>query len=465
MTRTIPLKWPARTVDLLFHFLFHFELFHVFHLSMIPRPVWLLGWSSLFTDAATEMIYPLLPVYLSRVLGAGALSLGIIEGVAEAINSLLKVVSGYASDRWTRRRPIVILGYALSAAARPLIAASSTWPQVLLVRALDRTGKGIRGAPRDAMLVGFATSSTRGRVFGFHRAMDHTGAIVGPLVAAAILFLAPGQYRLVFALTLIPGAIAVALLFLVPEPGRANSFQGRGTPPRLRQGRVAMRPDRPVLVGRPANADRCGKASQSAEGATAAGPPAQVGAVTSPLPRRLIVFLAVLVVFSLGNSADAFLLLRLSDALGSVTFIPLLWAGIHLVKASLSTWGGTLSDRLGRKRVIVIGWAVYAVVYLGFATARDGATLIAWFLVYGVYFALTEGAEKALVADLTPAAQQGTAFGFYNAALGVGALLASVTFGVLYERFGAATAFGTGSALAAAAAVLLMLTRTSNPEA
>ena len=148
-----------------------------------------------------------------------------------------------------------------------------------------------------------------------------------------------------------------------------------------------------------------------------------VGTATSPLPRRLVAFLAVLVVFSLGNSADAFLLLRLSDALGSVTLIPLLWAGIHVVKASLSTWGGTLSDHLGRKRVIVLGWAIYAVVYLGFATARDGSTLVAWFLIYGVYFALTEGAEKALVADLTPVARQGTAFGFYNAALGVGRAL------------------------------------------
>src|SRR5688572_1044510 len=152
-------------------------------MSRIPRPVWLLGWSSLFTDAATEMIYPLLPMYLSRVLGAGALSLGVIEGVAEAINSALKVASGYFSDRWTRRRPIVIAGYSISSAVRPLIAITATWPQVLLIRALDRTGKGIRGAPRDAMLAQFASENERGHIFGFHRAMDHTGAIIGPLIA------------------------------------------------------------------------------------------------------------------------------------------------------------------------------------------------------------------------------------------------------------------------------------------
>ena len=261
------------------------------------------------------------------------------------------------------------------------------------------------------------------------------------MVATAILVFAPGEYRLVFALALIPGAIAVALLFLVPEPDAVNPLQ-RGS----------------------GSSSGSQDAGQGAASAAAAGSPEEAGKATSPLPPRLVAFLAVLVVFSLGNSADAFLLLRLSDTLGSVTFIPLLWAGIHVVKASLSTLGGTLSDRLGRKRVIVLGWAMYAVVYLGFATARDGSTLVAWFLVYGVYFALTEGAEKALVADLTPVARQGTAFGFSNAALGVGALLASITFGVLYERFGAATAFGTGSALAAVAAVLLLLIKTSDAE-
>jgi MFS family permease len=389
-------------------------------MAAIPRPVRLLGWASLFTDAATEMIYPLLPVYLSRVLGAGAISLGIIEGVAEAVNSLLKIVSGYLSDRWTRRRPIVIAGYLLSSAARPFIAITTSWTHVLLVRALDRTGKGIRGAPRDAMLARFAPAADRGRVFGFHRAMDHAGAIVGPLVASAVLLAAPGEYRLVFALTVIPGAIAVALLFLVPEPE-----------------------------------DRIGR------GANHSGSPGEPeGLARHPLPRPLWTFLAVLVLFSLGNSADAFLLLRVSEALGSAAYIPLLWSAFHVVKASLSTWGGALSDRLGRKHVIVIGWLIYAVVYLGFAAAESAATLVGWFLVYGVFFALTEGAEKALVADLTPADRHGAAFGVYNAALGAGTLAASVMFGVLYERFGAGAAFGTGAGLAAAAAVALLLVRT-----
>jgi MFS family permease len=170
----------------------------------------------------------------------------------------------------------------------------------------------------------------------------------------------------------------------------------------------------------------------------------------------LYAVLAVILLFSLGNSADAFLLLRLTDALGTATYIPLLWALLHVVKASLSTWGGALSDRLGRKRVIVIGWLIYAVVYIGFATATEASTFVSWFLLYGIYFALAEGAEKALVADLTPAQRHGTAFGVYNAALGAGALTASVLFGVLYERFSPAAAFSTGAALAGVAAVLLL---------
>jgi MFS family permease len=383
--------------------------------SLIPRPVWFLGWTSLFTDAATEMIYPLLPVYLSRVLGASAVSLGIIEGVAEGVNSLLKIISGYWSDRVRHRRPIVIGGYAVSSIARPFIAVTTSWPQVLVIRALDRVGKGIRSAPRDVLLARFATPTTRGRIYGFHRAMDHSGAIVGPLVATVVLFFAPDQYRLLFGLTVIPGAIAVALLFFVDEDAASAN--------------AAVHPKSQI----PSSISEAAK-----------------------LPRRVIALLGVLLVFGLGNSADAFLLLRLSDALGGATYVPLLWSAIHVVKASLSTWGGGLSDRFGRKRMIIAGWIVYALVYFGFAWSTSAVAFIAWFLFYGVYFALAEGAEKALVADLTPAERRGAAFGWYNATTGVGALIASVLFGELYEHLGAPVAFMTGAALAGVAAVLLL---------
>ena len=388
----------------------------------IPRPVWFLGWTSLFTDAATEVIYPLLPVYLSRVLGASATSLGIIEGVAEGVNSILKVVSGWWSDRRGQRRPIVILGYTISSAARPLIALTTTWPQVLAIRALDRTGKGIRGAPRDALLTRFAGSHNRGRIFGFHRSMDHTGAIIGPVLATVFLYFLPDRYRLLFALTAIPGAIAVAMLFLVREYDAAGDRASRS------------RPDDRLLPGRRGEA---------------------VTTHAAPLPGRLYALLAVILIFSLGNSADAFLLLRLSDALGAATYVPLLWSAHHVVKAGLSTWGGGLSDRVGRKQVIVAGWIVYAVVYLGFAWSASTVAFIAWFLIYGVYFALTEGAEKALVADLTPVSRQGTAFGLYYAALGAGALVASVMFGYIYDHFGASRAFTVGAGLAGIAAIAL----------
>ena len=186
--------------------------------SQLPRAVWLLGWVSLATDAATELVYPLLPFFLTRVLHAGAVSLGVIEGAAEATNSLLKIWAGHVADRSPRKRPLVLLGYSISSLARPFIALTTTWMQVFTVRVLDRVGKGVRGAPRDAMLASWATPTTRGKVYGFHRGMDHTGAIVGPTLASVFLFFYPEQYRLLFALTIIPGAIAVALIFLVPEP-------------------------------------------------------------------------------------------------------------------------------------------------------------------------------------------------------------------------------------------------------
>jgi MFS family permease len=377
----------------------------------LPRPVWLLGLTSLFTDTASEAIYPLLPVYLTRVLGAGAVSLGIIEGAAEAANSVLKVVSGRLSDRWRVRKPIVLAGYGLSSVVRPMIALVASWPQLLLIRFLDRVGKGVRGAPRDAILAACATPDTRGRVFGFHRAMDHVGAIIGPLLASVFLLLDPGRYRLLFALTIIPGAAAVWMLARVNEQ----------RPPRAH--------------------------------------PARPGVPVSPswrgLPRDYYVLLGVLLVFTLGNSADAFLLLRLDDAGVAPPLIPLLWAALHVVKASMSVWGGAKSDRWGRRVVIGAGWLVYAAVYAGFAVSASIPGLVTWFLLYGLYFGLTEGAEKALIADLTPPALSGTAFGLYNAALGIGALLASVAFGLVWKMVGPAEAFALGAGLALLATVLL----------
>src|SRR5438477_7746968 len=329
----------------------------------IPRPVWLLGWVSLATDAASEAIYSLLPFFLTQVLGATAASLGVIEGAAEATNSLLKIVSGRLADRTTRKRRIVLLGYGLSSAVRPLIALATTWTQVFAVRVADRVGKGVRGAPRDAMLARWATSSTRGRVFGLQRGMDHLGAVVGPVLATLFLVFYPGQYRTLFLWTIVPGAVAVGLILLLPAQ------------------------DEPT-----ATAPAASRADDAADTRT------RGAAREGPLPRRLYWFVAVLALFMVGNSSDAFLLLRLTDAAGSARFVPLMWSALHVVKATVSIASGGWSDRIGRRAVIATGWLVYAVVYGGFAVSRTLPALVGWFLIYGFYFGFAEGTEKALVA-------------------------------------------------------------------
>jgi MFS family permease len=384
-----------------------------------PRAVWLLGWVSLATDSATEAIYPLLPFFLTRVLGAGAVSLGIVEGAAEAVNSVLKIISGRIADRSRRKRPLVLFGYSVSSLARPFIAVTTTWTQVFAVRVLDRIGKGVRGAPRDALLAMWATPTTRGKVYGFHRAMDHAGAVIGPALASAFLFFYPGQYRTLFALTIIPGAIAVALVFLVPE----------------RESDVAQ-------------------PFRAADRNAGLKPHATPDEVT-PLPREFTRFMLVLTLFTLGNSTDAFLLLKLTDAAGSTQFIPLMWSALHVVKAAVSIVGGSWSDRIGRRSVIATGWIIYAAVYAGFAWSETLPALLAWFLMYGFYFGFAEGTEKALVADLAPSSRRGFAFGVYTAVQGLGALAASILFGLIWNAYGAAVAFGVGAALALVATVLL----------
>jgi MFS family permease len=380
----------------------------------LPRGVWLLGWVSLATDAAGEAIYPLLPFFLTQVLGAGAVALGVIEGAAEATNSLLKIVSGRLADRSRAKRRLVLLGYGVSSAARPLIAIATTWTQVFAVRVADRVGKGVRGAPRDAMLATWATPGTRGQVYGFHQAMDNLGAVIGPLLASLFLTFYPGRYRTLFALTVIPGAIAVALIFLLPQ----------GDPPQAE---------------------------------AASGPPGPTARSSAPLPGRFHRFMAVLTLFMLGNSTDAFLLLRLTDAARGARFVPLMWAGIHVVKTTVSVVGGSWSDRIGRRTVIAIGWIVYAMVYAGFAMSHTVTALLTWFLIYGFYYGFAEGTEKALVADLVPASRRGTAFGIYSAVTGLGALAASIVFGVIWKVYGAPAAFGTGAALALIATALLFV--------
>jgi MFS family permease len=410
---------------------------------------------SLATDAASEAIYPLLPFFLTQVLGAGAVSLGIVEGAAEAANSVLKILSGRMADRSRAKRPIVIAGYALSSAVRPLIALAQSWMHVFTVRLVDRIGKGIRGAPRDAMLATWATPTTRGKVYGFHRAMDHAGAVVGPAVASLFLWFYPGEYRTLFALTIIPGAIAVLLIFFVREeevePGYVVSAFRRTV-----DSSVESRTVSPSGFPGPPK-------PRGGEGGRQHVPGVSGHSASEPLPRQLKLFMVVLTLFMLGNSTDAFLLLKLTDVAGGVQFVPLMWSSLHIVKAAVSIIGGSWSDRVGRRTVIAIGWLVYATVYAGFAISSSLTALLAWFLLYGFYFGFAEGTEKALVADLAPPSRRGFAFGVYTAVQGLGALTASVVFGVIWSAAGPAAAFGFGAALALIATALLFVVVPSEP--
>jgi MFS family permease len=364
---------------------------------------------SLFTDAATEMVIPLLPLFLTTVLHAGPLALGAIEGVADGTASLVKLFSGRLSDRMKKRHPLVLAGYTLSSVARPFLALAATPLHVFSIRVVDRIGKGIRSSPRDALLAAAVPAEARGRAFGFHRAMDHAGAVVGPLVAFAFLVYVSDDLRLLFALTAIPGAIAVLIL----------AFGVRDT---------AVEP----------------KAETATE-----------------KPKGLLRVLVPIGIFALGNASDVFLLLKAGGEHAPIESLPLLWVGLHVVKTLSSLAGGSLADRFGKRRTIVVGWIVYAAIYVGFAFASDLVVVAVLFVVYGIYHGLTEGTERALIADLVSADARGTAFGWYYAVVGVATLLASLLFGGLWELFDAATAFLTSAGLAALATAVFVVSARS----
>lgn len=379
--------------------------------SLLRGNVLWLSVVSFLNDASSEMIYPLLPLFLAGTLGAGPAVLGAVEGAAESASSLLKLWGGRVADRLGRRRALVAWGYGIAGAVRPLVALVTGWGQVLAIRLADRVGKGLRTAPRDALLAESVPAERRGAAFGLHRAADHAGAVAGPLLASAVLLLAPGDLRLVFALAAIPGALTLVVVLLKVRDEGAY-FRTPSSPPSPR-----LRDLGPVF------------------------------------PR----YLAVLLLFTLGNASDAFLLLRAGEAGVPTAAIPLLWGVLHVSKAGWSVAGGRLADRWGPRRAIVAGWIVYAAVYAGFAAAGSAWQVWALFAVYGLFFGLTEAPEKALVAGLAPEGMRGSAFGAYHAAVGLGALPASLAFGVVWQRFGAPAAFGMGAALALAAALLLPL--------
>jgi MFS family permease len=377
-------------------------------LSSLPSTVWLLGLVSFFNDAASDLVYPLMPLYLASVLMAGPKALGIIEGIAEATGSLLKLFAGVMADKMRTTKYWVVGGYSLAALGRPLLALAGSWPVVLGLRFADRVGKGLRSSPRDAMLALSVAPEQRGLAFGLHRAMDNAGAVVGPLLAAWLLYRGM-PIRDILLWTLVPGVITVALALSIRESHRempqhkpALSWTLRGFPPVFKR------------------------------------------------------YLLVLALFTLGNSSNMFLLLRAREMGLAESQVPLLWALVSGMAMLFSTPLSALSDRLGRTRLIVGGWAVYGLFYLLLGLNGHNLWLL-WplFAFYGLFMAATEGAEKALVADLAPKELLGTAYGWFNLTAGVMLLPASVLFGWLWQTFSPEMAFGFSASCAILAAALL----------
>ncbi|MGO9838081.1 MAG: MFS transporter [Polyangiaceae bacterium] len=386
--------------------------------SSLPLTVVLLGFTSLFTDVGTEMIFPLLPLFLTETLGAAPVTIGLIEGAADTVSSLVKLASGVMADAIPRRKPLVLAGYGLASAARPFVALATRPWHVLAVRVTDRVGKGLRSSPRDA-LIADAAGDRAGRAFGFHQAMDNAGAVVGPLLATMLIAMGL-SLRQVFAITVVPGVVATGLVAAVREPRRTSTSTSTSTP-----------------------------TSTPTSTSTSTSIPL--------LTPTFLSYLGILALFSLGNSSDAFLLLR-AHSLGLRTeTIPLLWSALNLSKVLWAYLGGGLADRLPRARLIAGGWLVFAIVYFGLGAATASWHVWGLFVVYGIFYGLTEPVEKALVKDLVGAEQRGRGYGAYNFVVGVTVLPAGLLTGALWRAVGPGAALDVDAAFASVACVALLV--------
>jgi MFS family permease len=374
---------------------------------------------SFLNDTSSEIIYPLLPAFLALAIGATPFVIGVIEGFSESVASLLKLFSGHLSDKFNNRKLPVFAGYSLASILRPLLAFATTWQHVFVVRLGDRVGKGIRVAPRDALLASSVSEEDRGLAFGFNRAADHLGAVVGPIIAFVILYFLSAdlgspteqEYRHVFLFSAVPVVLGLlVIIFFVKDTKITHDEPGKP-------------PIKFSLKGFDSNFKR---------------------------------FLCILVVFTLSNSTDAFLLLRAQDAGVSLVYIPLLWMALHVSKVLSSLVFGGMSDRVGRRKLIFCGWLLYGLVYLGFGFVSGAIPTLILFLLYGVFFGLTEGVEKALVADLVPTEKLGMAYGLYNLAFGIAVFPASLLFGYVWYQFSAETAFVLSAVISTIAAFLIL---------
>ena len=375
----------------------------------LPKTVWLIGFISLINDSASEMVYPLLPLYLSSVLLAGPKALGIIEGIAEATSSLLRLVTGVIFDRTRKAKPWLVFGYGIAGLSRPLIAFISSWPALLFIRFADRVGKGLRSSPRDALLANITNKKNYGLVFGFHRAMDNAGAVIGPIIAAILLGIGL-SFQSIFLLALAPAILAFSLSLMIKE-----------------------KKAKPI---------RSQKIKWSLQG----------------VPKSFKRYLWAVAFFTLACSSDMFLLYRLKE-LGMENYqIPILWAGVSLVTAVFCTPFSALSDKYGRLKFLAFGWIAYILFYLFMAQANS-LNFAIWILFgfYGLFKAATEGVERAYVADLTKVNQRGTAFGWFNLVTGFMLFPASFIFGFLYESYGVQIAF-LFSAISSIIALIILAT-------
>lgn len=383
----------------------------------LPRNVVLLGVTSFFADISSEMIYPLVPIFLTVTLGAPVAVVGLIEGVAESTASLVKLGSGWISDRIGRRMPLVISGYGLAAIAKLMLALAFVWPIVLAARFVDRFGKGVRGSPRDALIADSAPPELRGRAFGLHRSMDTAGAVIGPLLALLLVAVLSDRLRVIFLLAAIPGALSVASLFFVRED-RRTQVSTTGTPAATTSFLAAFR----------------------------------------GVDRRLHLFMIASLVFAVGNSSDIFLILRAKDLGLSTTAVVLAYVVYNFVYMSAALPVGIVSDRLGRRGVFVLGLVIFAAVYVGFAFTTSALAVWPLFAVYGLYIAMTDGVGKALISDLAPVERRATMLGAYGTLTGVLVLIASALAGVLWDTVGPWAPFALGAVSAFAAALVLLMT-------
>ena len=371
----------------------------------LPKNVKALGFVSLFNDIASEMINPLLPIFITSVLRAGTIALGVIEGVAEATNSFLKLFSGIISDKIKRKKPFIFFGYLIASISRPLIGITNSWIQVLFLKFLDRFGKGIRTSPRDALLSLSVSKNETGIAFGFQRAMDHLGALIGPIFAFLLLNIF--DLRKLFLISLIPGIISVFILvyFVKEKIGDEKSkfsFKGK-------------------------------------------------------FSKKFYLLIFIFFLFNLGNSSDSFLILKANKEGIKVLYLPILWSLFHLVKSIFSIPFGALSDKIGRKKVIAIGWLIYSITYFFFAFAKSLQFFIFLFLFYGLYFAFSEGSERALISDYSDKEYKGSAYGIYHFAQGIALFLSSFIFGILWNYYGPKIPFLFGSFISFLSLILLLI--------